>query len=423
MLTKEKKIKKQKKKIKAYELRDAGAVVHSHSLNAVAATMIQGEDSPSFKATHLEMCKGVDGHGFRDVVEVPIVENTARECELTDRLRAAIKAYPKSNAVLVRRHGIYVWGSTWARAKAQAETYDYLFEAALRLKEAAGIDVSVPPPGARALEEADAEEARARQGGGRGTAAGGSATEEEAEPAQKRARVEEEEKENNGNGHGNGDENEKPPKCIVVDIEGTVLPISYVKSEMFPFARARLEAYLSSGYGAEEDKVRRQVDALREECRADKGAADESISISDSDDAAAREEGTGAGQPAAAPVDDGETARSKVVGQCVKYLEYLMDRDVKSTALKEIQGSIWTRGFEEGHLKAPLFADVAGALRRWSSSSSSSSSSKVYVYSSGSRRAQRDLFAHTSEGDVRPHLSGFFDTTSGAKVRDFFFCF
>lgn len=39
---------------------------------------------------------------------VPIIENTARECELTDRLRAAIAAYPQSNAVLVRRHGVWL---------------------------------------------------------------------------------------------------------------------------------------------------------------------------------------------------------------------------------------------------------------------------------------------------------------------------
>jgi hypothetical protein len=54
------------------------------------------------------------------VHSVPIIENTARECELTDRLRAAIQAYPQANAVLVRRHGVYVWGKNWIEAKTQA---------------------------------------------------------------------------------------------------------------------------------------------------------------------------------------------------------------------------------------------------------------------------------------------------------------
>ena len=49
--------------------------------------------------------QGIEGHGFYGSCVVPIIENTARECELTDRLRQAIKEYPQANAVLVRRHG------------------------------------------------------------------------------------------------------------------------------------------------------------------------------------------------------------------------------------------------------------------------------------------------------------------------------
>ena len=57
--------------------------------------------------------------GFYSVHSVPIIENTARECELTDRLREAVQAYPQANAVLVRRHGVYVWGKNWIEAKTQ----------------------------------------------------------------------------------------------------------------------------------------------------------------------------------------------------------------------------------------------------------------------------------------------------------------
>eukprot|EP00983_Pelagomonas_calceolata_P088848 1157249-Pelagomonas_calceolata.AAC.10 len=41
---------------------------------------------------------------------------------------------------------------------------------------------------------------------------------------------------------------------------------------------------------------------------------------------------------------------------------------------------------------------------------------KTYIYSSGSREAQRQLFGHTQVGDMRPYLSGFFDTNSGPKI-------
>ena len=41
---------------------------------------------------------------------------------------------------------------------------------------------------------------------------------------------------------------------------------------------------------------------------------------------------------------------------------------------------------------------------------------KVYIFSSGSRKAQSMLFQHTTQGDIRHLLSGFFDTSSGSKV-------
>lgn len=42
--------------VQAYELRGAGAVMHSHSLHAVMATMLDPKSS-EFKVTHLEMIK------------------------------------------------------------------------------------------------------------------------------------------------------------------------------------------------------------------------------------------------------------------------------------------------------------------------------------------------------------------------------
>ena len=127
--------------LSAYRLRDAGAVIHSHSLNAMLATLIAGE---VFEITHLEMMKGIMGTGYHDVLRIPIIENTAHECELTDSLCAAIEAFPSAPAVLVRRHGVYIWGPSWTRAKTQAECLDYLFGAAVRMHQL-GIDPSRVP--------------------------------------------------------------------------------------------------------------------------------------------------------------------------------------------------------------------------------------------------------------------------------------
>ena len=117
--------------LKAVNLRGAGAVIHSHSIHAAMATLLFDRE---FTISHLEMIKGIRGMGYGDTLTVPIIENTARECDLADALEEAIRAYPSTQAVLVRRHGVYVWGEDWVQAKTQAECYDYLFHAAVEMR-------------------------------------------------------------------------------------------------------------------------------------------------------------------------------------------------------------------------------------------------------------------------------------------------
>jgi len=95
----------------------------------------------------------------------------------------------------------------------------------------------------------------------------------------------------------------------------------------------------------------------------------------------------------------------------VAYIEWLMTRDRKSTALKSLQGKIWEEGYQSGKLLAPVFDDVPGALRRWREQKRS-----IAIFSSGSVLAQRLLFAHTSYGYLTPYISEYFDATIGAKT-------
>ncbi|KAJ2336087.1 Methylthioribulose-1-phosphate dehydratase [Coemansia sp. RSA 2681] len=126
----------------AYTMRGAGACIHTHSQNAVLATMLYDKE---FTISHQEMIKGIrrgqtgTSLSFFDTLRVPIVENTAEEENLTNRMARAMEEYPETCAVLVRRHGVYVWGESWEKAKTMAECYDYLFELAVRMKQL-GID-------------------------------------------------------------------------------------------------------------------------------------------------------------------------------------------------------------------------------------------------------------------------------------------
>lgn len=62
------------------------------------------------------MIKGIQigGNGpalsYLDTLKVPIIENTPYEEDLKDSMAEAMKKHPDAAAILVRRHGIYVWG-------------------------------------------------------------------------------------------------------------------------------------------------------------------------------------------------------------------------------------------------------------------------------------------------------------------------
>ncbi|KAI8100177.1 methylthioribulose-1-phosphate dehydratase [Halteromyces radiatus] len=122
----------------AYTMRAAGACIHTHSQHAVMATLVFPGDT--FVISHQEMIKGIRRGSTKtnlryfDKLVVPIVENTPEEEDLTERMALAMEKYPETNAVLVRRHGVYVWGESWEKAKTMTECYDYLFEIAVKMK-------------------------------------------------------------------------------------------------------------------------------------------------------------------------------------------------------------------------------------------------------------------------------------------------
>ncbi|RKP32572.1 Methylthioribulose-1-phosphate dehydratase [Metschnikowia bicuspidata] len=133
--------------LSCYYMRDAGSCIHTHSQNVVMATLIW-EDKVELSMSHIEHIKAlpqlqrnketgkvekVGSMQFYDTMVLPIIENTPQEEDLTDSFQEAIENYPGATAVLVRRHGIYVWGETVWKAKVYNEAIDYLLELALKM--------------------------------------------------------------------------------------------------------------------------------------------------------------------------------------------------------------------------------------------------------------------------------------------------
>lgn len=121
----------------AYTMRNAGACIHTHSQAAVMVSFLFDKE---FRISNIEQIKAIPkvvepgNLSFFDTLVIPIIENTAHEEDLTPGLEQALKDYPGTSAVIVRRHGIYVWGDTVWKAKILNEAIDYLMELAVKMK-------------------------------------------------------------------------------------------------------------------------------------------------------------------------------------------------------------------------------------------------------------------------------------------------
>jgi len=109
------------------------AIYHTHSPLAVLASLLVSGNHLSIR--HLQMVKGMRGHGWDDTLTIPIIENKATEASIADGIEKAVKDNPGVDAVLIRRHGLYVWGTSWEMAKVQVESLEWLFMVCIEMKK------------------------------------------------------------------------------------------------------------------------------------------------------------------------------------------------------------------------------------------------------------------------------------------------
>ncbi|GMT07389.1 hypothetical protein PENTCL1PPCAC_29563, partial [Pristionchus entomophagus] len=117
----------------------AQCVIHSHSKASNLATRIIR--TSEWAISGQEYIKGIynfrtnKAMGNEDILIVPIIENMPTEEDLEPQMEAVLAnpQFSHISAILVRSHGVFVWGPTWQKAKIMAEVYDYLFELSLDL--------------------------------------------------------------------------------------------------------------------------------------------------------------------------------------------------------------------------------------------------------------------------------------------------
>ncbi|GEB72824.1 acireductone synthase [Pseudoalteromonas carrageenovora] len=157
-------------------------------------------------------------------------------------------------------------------------------------------------------------------------------------------------------------------KAILTDIEGTITRISFVKDVLFPYAEKQLPTFLR--LNTKKAHVAEQIAAVK------------------------------------TIIDEPNADLERVISVLLTWIE----EDKKITPLKQLQGLIWQTGYEHGDFKGHLYPDAFDFLQ-----AQHAQNIALYVYSSGSVRAQQLLFKYSDYGDIRALFNDFFDTKVGAK--------
>jgi enolase-phosphatase E1 len=159
-------------------------------------------------------------------------------------------------------------------------------------------------------------------------------------------------------------------KAILTDIEGTITRISFVKDVLFPYAAGQLPEFIKTHKN--DPDVAEQISAVK------------------------------------AYIEQPEADLETVINTLLHWIA----TDQKVTPLKQLQGLIWQTGYENGDFTGHIYPDAYDFLQ-----AQKQAGKNLYVYSSGSVKAQHLIFEFSDYGDIRPLFSNYFDTKVGAKQQ------
>jgi methylthioribulose-1-phosphate dehydratase len=111
-----------------YQITNANCVLHSHILDSLLfADLFQG--LPYATISGLELLKGFHGVNTHEtVINIPCFENTQDILALSENIKPAILEEENNYGLLLRGHGLYVWGHSVEEAKRHLEVFEYVFK-------------------------------------------------------------------------------------------------------------------------------------------------------------------------------------------------------------------------------------------------------------------------------------------------------
>ncbi len=158
-------------------------------------------------------------------------------------------------------------------------------------------------------------------------------------------------------------------KLFLFDIEGTTTDINFVHKVLFPYSYTRMEGFVLNN----QNDLQTQIEAIREIVRS-------------------------------------EQAFTPSLYEVISFLKFWIKTDRKIKPLKDIQGMIWDQGYVNGDFKGHVYSEVKDTFENIKKSGH-----LLGIYSSGSVKAQKDIFKNSLDGDLTKFIDFYFDTTVGHK--------
>lgn len=160
-------------------------------------------------------------------------------------------------------------------------------------------------------------------------------------------------------------------KLYLFDIEGTTTDINFVHKVLFPYSAQHIAEFVD--HHKDEKAIAEAIKEVQETVKKEEGRDIDLDSVKDT---------------------------------LMKWIR----EDRKHGALKEIQGHIWDLGYSKNDFKGHVYPDVKPFFLKILDTDS-----KIGIYSSGSVHAQKLIFGYSSDGDLTPLISYYFDTKIGGK--------
>ena len=112
----------------------ARVVLHCHSVNGTVLSKLY-EAKNGLWLENFEILKGFEGVKTHEArLWLPVFPNAQEMDILARKVEAELRNHNTVYGFMLAGHGLYTWGETLAQAKRHVETFEFLFEAILKLR-------------------------------------------------------------------------------------------------------------------------------------------------------------------------------------------------------------------------------------------------------------------------------------------------